>query len=320
MSDMKTMIYNPLKKLPAKLLYLFFFALAVFVIQSCNDNDDDPTSPAEETLVEVAQSDSNFTTLVSALEDAGLVATLEGDGPFTVFAPTNDAFENLPDSLLDTLSNNQLTSILTYHVISEDIASGDLEAEQSVATVLGDELYITANGSININDSTAVVDADIEASNGRIHSIDRILLPNSFGNIFDIIVKRYFLSTLEDAVRDADLVSTLQEDTEDGYTVFAPDNEAFDSLPEDTLDSFSQPELQDLLTYHVLSNEVLSSQLSDSQRVETVSGDSLLIEVANGTVTLTDNEGNSYEVTTADLEGTNGVVHIINGVLFPGEE
>lgn len=308
--------HNPFNKIKFLLVNGFIFLLSVVMIQACNDDDDNPTSPPDETgnIAEVASSNDNFSDLVSALSDAGLVSTLEGDGPFTVFAPTNEAFANLSVDL-STLSNDQLVEVLSYHVVGDEIASGDLGAEQGAISLTGETLYVTvADGNVTVNDNAMVVDADIEASNGIIHAIDQVLLPNAFLDVVGIVSKNYDLQTLEDAVVQAELVSTLQEDTENGYTVFAPANSAFEGVD---LSGLSQQELQDILTYHVVPQQYLSGDLAASQVVQTVNGEDLLIEVADGTVTITDNSGQMYQVTDADLQGSNGVVHIIDGVLNP---
>lgn len=295
---------------------LFLTLLSVLTIQACGDDDDGPTTPdGPGNIVEVAQSNDDFSELVSAITDAGLASTLEGDGPFTVFAPTNAAFAALPDGLLSSLSNEQLTEILSYHVVAgAAVASGDLEAEQSVEAVAGGDLFITAaEGNVSVNDKASVVSADVEASNGVIHAIDQVVLPDAYLDLAGIVIKRYDLQTVEDAVVQAGIASTLQGDGP--FTVFAPNNASFEGLD---LSGLSQEQLQDILTYHVLPNKVLSGDLSSSQTVTTVNGAELTIEVSGeGGVLLTDQQGNVYQVTEADLEGTNGVVHIIDGVLMP---
>ncbi|PAU94707.1 hypothetical protein CK503_04330 [Aliifodinibius salipaludis] len=309
---METTTHNPLLKLRTFLFNSFIAVLLVFTLQACGDDDNGPTDPLNETgnVAEVAQSDDNFSDLVSALSDAGLVSTLEGDGPFTVFAPTNEAFGNLPDGLLSGLTNEQLTEILSYHVIAgSEIASGDLQPEQAVEAFSSGELFITADGDVVVNDNATVVDADIEASNGTIHAIDQVLLPDSFLDVVGIVTKRYNLQSLEDAVVSENLASALQEDGP--FTVFAPTNEAFGNV------DLGDQSLADVLQYHVISGEVLSGDLDAVQTVETLQGEEITIESADGTVTITDNSGQMYEVTEADLQGTNGVVHIINGVLNP---
>lgn len=310
---MKTLINNPIKKSKESLFkgILLFAALTIF--NACNDDNSSSATNEPGTIAEVAQSNDNFSTLVSALQDAELVTALQGAGPFTVFAPTNAAFANLPDGLLASLTKEQLTEILSYHVIGAEIASGDLQAEQTASALAGGDLFVTVNnGNVTVNGSSRVTDADIDASNGIIHAVDQVLLPDKFQDVVGIVAKRYALQSLEDAVVNADLVSTLQGDGP--FTVFAPSNSAFDNVD---VSGLSQQQLQDILTYHVLPQKVLSGDLS-SGTVTTVNGADLQVNVANdGTVTLTDQSGNTFTVTQADLEGTNGVVHIIDGVLIP---
>jgi uncharacterized surface protein with fasciclin (FAS1) repeats len=129
--------------------------------------------------VEVAASNPDFTTLVAAVKAAGLVDTLNGTGPFTVFAPTNAAFEALPAGLLDKLllpaNKETLTKILTYHVVASKVMAADVTPGK-VATVEGSDITITTDGGVKVNDAT-VTATDVEASNGVIHVIDRVLVP-----------------------------------------------------------------------------------------------------------------------------------------------
>lgn len=137
-------------------------------------------------IVDIAASNGNFTTLVAAVQAAGLEDTLRSDGPFTVFAPTDAAFAALPDGTVETLllpeNKDQLVSILTYHVVPGAVQSGDvLGTVQNVATVNGATVRVDGTGSklgpsVKVNDAT-VVSADILASNGVIHVIDTVLLP-----------------------------------------------------------------------------------------------------------------------------------------------
>lgn len=308
---METTTHNPYKSLSKFLLSSFVAVLLVFTLQACGDDDDNgngPTDPPSETgnIVEVAESNDDFSDLVSALGDAELVSTLEGDGPFTVFAPTNDAFADVD---LSQFTGDQLAEILQYHVVSDNIASGDLDAEQSVEALAGGNLFITTDGEVRINDSATVVDADIEASNGVIHAIDQIVLPDSYQDVVGIISKRYELQSLADSVGNAELDAALQE--EGPFTVFAPTNEAFSNA------ELGDQDMAEVLQYHVVPGEYLSEDFSGVETYETQQGEMLTIESADGSVTITDNSGQTYEVTEADLQGTNGVVHIIDGVLLP---
>ena len=131
------------------------------------------------TIVEVAAGNEDFSTLVAAIEAGDLVETLSGDGPFTVFAPTNEAFEALPEGVLDALlleeNQDTLVKILTYHVVPDEVFSADI-ADGDVATVEGQTVTLSTTDGVTVNEAT-VVTADIEASNGVIHVIDAVLLP-----------------------------------------------------------------------------------------------------------------------------------------------
>ncbi|KRS12620.1 Nex18 symbiotically induced protein [Roseovarius atlanticus] len=131
-------------------------------------------------IVDTATEAGDFTTLLAAAEAAGLVETLKGDGPFTVFAPTDEAFAALPEGTVDTLllpeNKDQLTSILTYHVVPGKVMSGDLSDGMTAETVQGSEVTIGTEGGVTVNEAN-VVTADIEASNGVIHVIDGVIMP-----------------------------------------------------------------------------------------------------------------------------------------------
>ncbi|WP_322796541.1 fasciclin domain-containing protein [Tepidiforma sp.] len=153
---------------------------------ACGGDDEEeeaspiPTAPAATAdIVDTAVAAGNFTTLAKALEEAGLVQTLKGEGPFTVFAPTDEAFAALPAGTLDSLLANkdELTKVLTYHVVAGRVTSDQVSTMTEATTVEGSKLMIRVeNGQARINDAT-VVTADVQATNGVIHVIDRVLIP-----------------------------------------------------------------------------------------------------------------------------------------------
>lgn len=154
-------------------LAVIFMAFAPYSI-STQDND-------HHDIVSIAQDTDNLSTLVAAIEAAGLVDVLKGDGPFTVFAPTNAAFEALPDGTLESLlmpeNRDQLVEILTYHVVPGEVMSGDLSDGMMAETVEGSEVTISVNDNgVQVNGAN-VEAADIEASNGVVHVIDAVILP-----------------------------------------------------------------------------------------------------------------------------------------------
>ena len=309
------------------------------------------------TIVEIAVATDDLSLLVEALTaaNANLVDTLSGEGPFTVFAPTNDAFVALLDVLGDDYNSladfdtqeelDLLVKILTYHVVSGTAAfSTDLSSGQQIETVNGANVGINIkDGTVHVEDASdtnaAVVIADVEASNGVVHVINKVLLPQeaidfvtqlNLKTIVEIAVATDDLSLLVEALTtaNANLVDTLSG--EGPFTVFAPTNDAFVALLEvlgddyNSLADFDTQEELDLLvkilTYHVVSGTAaFSTDLSSGQHIETVNGANLGINITNGTVHIEDASDANASVVIADVEASNGVVHVINKVLLPQE-
>jgi transforming growth factor-beta-induced protein len=284
-----------------------------------------PTSAAEGDIVDIASSDSNFSILVTALQTAELVEALQGEGPFTVFAPTDAAFAALLEALDITaeelLSQSGLADVLLYHVVSGKVMSTDLTDEMMAETLNGESITVDLSDGVKINEST-VTTADIEATNGVIHVIDTVLVPEGFTldmeeevemDIVDIALADENFSTLVAALQQADLVGALQG--EGPFTVFAPTNDAFAALLE-ALDISAeqlllQPDLADVLLYHVVSGKVMSTDLSDGLTAETLNGESVTFDLSDGV------KVNMSTVIGADVEASNGVIHVIDSVLVP---
>jgi uncharacterized surface protein with fasciclin (FAS1) repeats len=279
---------------------------------------------ADETIVEIAVANGSFTTLVAALQKAELVDTLSGEGPFTVFAPTDDAFADLLAALEitadDLLNHPQLTEVLLYHVVSGNVMSTDLSEGMMAETLKGDGVTVSLDGGVFINESQ-VTTADIEGTNGVIHVIDKVLVPDDFvldpvdETIVEIAVANGSFTTLVAALQKAELVETLSG--AGPFTVFAPTDAAFTDLltglgitAEDLL---NHPQLKDVLLYHVVSGNVMSTDLSDGMMADTFKGDSIMISLEGGVFI------NESQVTTADIEGTNGLIHVIDKVLVPDD-
>lgn len=293
-------------------------------------------SGAKPNIVELAESVADLSTLVAAVVGADLVDTLSSPGPFTVFAPTNDAFSNLPAGTLDTLmkpeNKDQLVDILTYHVLPEQVLAKDLDLFQAVDTVEGQKLHVQKWGgvvqvgsSLKSEDLHKVTAADNLASNGVVHIIDGVLLPPVAPapeklNIVELAQSVDDLSTLVTAVVAGDLAETLS--SPGPFTVFAPTNEGFAALPNGALESLLKPEnkaqLVDILTYHVLPEQVLSTDLKSFQRVKTVEGQNVHVYKDSKHGVRVTPDGHDFKiVTAADNIASNGVVHIIDGVLMP---
>merc|ERR1712178_641356 len=234
-----------------------------------------PAPTPKPNIVKLAESVKDLSTLVAAVVAGDLADTLSSTGPFTVFAPTNEAFAALPAGTLAKLmkpeSKKELVDILTYHVLPEKVLSTDLQASQTVKTVEGKFLQVTRSGlhvrvGASLKDLKNVVKADNLASNGVVHIIDGVLIPPTTPNIVQLAESVKDLSTLVAAVVAGDLADTLS--SPGPFPVFAPTNEAFAALPAGVLTKLLKPEnkkeLVDILTYHVLPEEVLSKQLESN--------------------------------------------------------
>ena len=316
--------------------------LAAVVVACGDDGEPDPTptpppttpaaaaSPEAEpsTIVEIAVADGRFGTLVAALEAADLVEALSGDGPFTVFAPTDDAFAALPEGTVEGLLEDipALTDILLYHVVTGDVKAADVVALESAETLQGGSLTITVEGDVVRINGAQVVIADIEASNGTIHVIDAVLLPpapedtaagddaetQGPGTIVEIAVADGRFTTLVAAVQAAGLVDALSG--EGPFTVFAPTDDAFAALPEGTVEGLLEdiPALTDILLYHVVGGDVKAADVVTLDSAETLQGGSLTITVEGDVVRI-----NGAQVVIADIEASNGTIHVIDAVLLP---
>ncbi len=270
------------------------------------------------TVVDIAVNNDGFSVLVAALQKAELVSALQGDGPFTVFAPTDAAFTALLTELGVSaeylLNHPQLAEILTYHVVSGKVMSGDLTDGMMAPTLNGEEITVDLDGGVMINDSNVIL-ADLEAGNGVVHVIDKVLIPSDFvlyPTVVDIALNNPDFSILVAALQKAELVDALLGDGP--FTVFAPTNAAFEDLLE-TLgitaeELLAQPDLAKVLLFHVISGKVMSGDLTDGLMAATLNGQE---------VTFT--EGSWFiedaEIIAVDIEAGNGVVHVINKVIVP---
>jgi transforming growth factor-beta-induced protein len=278
-----------------------------------------PVEEVSNTIVDIAAGNPDFSTLVAAVSAAGLVEALSGEGPFTVFAPTNEAFAKLPAGTLESLllpENKQaLTDILLYHVVSGSVLAADVVKLSEAETLLGKNVAIKVDmDNVMINEAT-IVATDIIADNGVIHVIDSVILPPAdLVDIVDTAVADGRFTTLAAALGAADLIETLK--SEGPFTVFAPTDDAFAALPEGTVESLLLPEnkqaLTDILLYHVVAGKVMAADVISLTEAETVFGQKVSIKVEMGKVYINDSE-----VIITDIVTSNGVIHVIDAVLLP---
>ncbi|MEM8904610.1 MAG: fasciclin domain-containing protein [Actinomycetota bacterium] len=326
------------------------------------DDDADTEEPTtEETaapaadgnIVEVATAAGDFSTLVAAVDAAGLVETLSGEGPFTVFAPTDDAFAALPEGLVEALleDTETLGAILTYHVVAGEVLAADVVELTEAETVNGESVAITVtdDGGVMVDDAN-VVQTDIGATNGVIHVIDAVIIPEGVvlpdhggddmeemdeemsdeemtdeemtddteaadagpGTIVDVAAAAGSFETLLAAAEAAGLVDTLTG--EGPLTVFAPTDDAFAALPEGTVEGLLEdPEtLASILTLHVVAGAVPAADVVGLTEAATVNGEVLPVVVDGDTVMI-----GTATVVQTDIEASNGIIHVIDSVLLP---
>ncbi len=283
-----------------------------------------PEKETKQSIAEIAV-DGGFNTLVAALDAADLVETLSGDGTFTVFAPTDDAFAALPEGMLEELlaDPETLKQILLYHVVGDVVMAETVVTLDEAETLEGSMVAIdVVDGNVFLNDSQ-VTSTDIEASNGVVHVIDKVLVPDmkevasnetpeESKSIAEIAVAGGF-NTLVAALSAADLVETLSGDG--AFTVFAPTDDAFAALPEGMLEGLlaDTESLTQILLYHVVGDVVMADTVVTLDEAETLEGSKVEIEVVDGKVFVNDSQ-----VTSTDIEASNGVIHVIDKVLVPG--
>ncbi|MEM6783320.1 MAG: fasciclin domain-containing protein [Bacteroidota bacterium] len=292
-----------------------------------------------QTIADLAAQTDALSTLKAAVVAADMGDVLSADGPITVFAPSNGAFEALPDGTVESLTQPEnldaLRGILRHHVVAGTVTASDLADGQMLETVAGHQLEVSVTDAGVMVGGATVVKADVMASNGVVHVIDGVLMPPmmagdadtmpsttvgggtpnpAMATVADLAAQTEALSTLKAAVDAAELGAALSADGP--ITVFAPTDDAFGALPEGTVESLVQPENQDalrgILTYHVVAGKLTAADLSDGQMLETLTGAMLKVSVTDEGVMI-----NGATVAIADVMASNGVVHVIDGVLLP---
>ncbi len=273
-------------------------------------------------IVDTAAAAGSFTTLLAAADAAGLVDALKGEGPLTVFAPTDDAFAALPAGTVEGLlaDPEALAAILLYHVVPGKVMAADVTDGLVAETLNGASVTFSTMGGVMINGAN-VVAADVEASNGVIHVIDAVILPPApeaampeLMDIVDTAAAAGSFTTLLAAAEAAGLVDALKG--EGPLTVFAPTDEAFAAaltalgLTAEALLADTET-LTSILLYHVAAGKVMSTDLVDGMLVETLNGASATISLGEGAMI------DGANIITADVEASNGVIHVIDAVILP---
>jgi uncharacterized surface protein with fasciclin (FAS1) repeats len=314
-------------KLITKFFSLFLFASLVV---SCSNNDE-PTIETN-TIVDVAVN-NNLTSLVAAATRADLASILSSSGSYTIFAPTNDAFQALLDSnpawnTINDIPVATLRAVLLFHVLETEVKSTDLSDTYVNTLSVGPNeeqlsLQIEVTSGVTFNGNATPITVDVQASNGIVHVINKVMLPP---NVVTLALNNdgftSLVSALTDTRHSTDFVSILNADGP--FTVFAPTNAAFQALLDsnsawNTLADVPIATLDAVLKYHVVNGlNVQSDQLTNG--VISVIGGSITVDLSNGAqIKTTSNQTVNILVgaATNDVQGTNGIIHAIDTVLLP---
>lgn len=306
-----------------------FFTVCLFSVTmvACKKNSTMPVTPGPGTITAQVSAGANFMLLKSAVVKAGLATTLDGAGPYTVFAPTDDAFmaSGITSTLIGSLSADQLKAILLYHTIGSKILAVNVPAgpNAKVVTAGGDSVFVTKNSMGVYVNGTKVVTPDVAASNGVIHTISKVLLP-PVGNIVAVASADTTFSFLVAAVVKASSGSTNVAGILSGgsiLTVFAPTNNAFRAAGFPTKDAVTATDantLTTILTYHVIPGRIFSSDLTDGAQPATANGGKVTIGLSGSAATVKGTTNTSASnIIGVNIMATNGVIHVIDQVLLP---
>lgn len=308
-------------------LRVFVSLAAAGLVAACGGGDDDDPG----TVAQEAQA-GGFTALVAAVDKAGLTAALSDPAArLTVFAPSDEAFGTLATQLgfdsatamVQALPATALASILTYHVLPTQLSAADLAAGGDTQETLYEfeeapaTLALDTESGVVITDealtTATVTAADVAASNGVIHAIDKVLVPPGVLNVVQMAQVNPLFTSLVGAVVAADLQGTLSGTGP--FTVFAPINDAFEDIAA-TVAGLTTAELTTVLTYHVLNGQVLAADIPFGTPVATLAGQNITIN-AGDPPTITDTTTTPASIAATDVRASNGVIHVLDKVLLP---
>jgi len=279
------------------------------------------------TIMDVLKDDDRLETFVIAIQAAGLADNLDDDGPFTVFAPTDEAFAAFQAMAAEEDPEATLTDILLYHVINGNYAASEVAERDFLPTLGGERVeFNVEDDRIVLNDIANLIETEVEASNGVVYVIDTVLLPpvNALGTseagnpsltVREVLENDGRFETLLDALQAAGLSEMLDNPNED-LTLFAPTDEAFGQLSDERLDDLMadpEGELSHVLSYHVIGDSLSINQIANDDIIPTVEGRPLFVttdESANPFL-------NGQQITEFNIQASNGVIHVVESVLFP---
>lgn len=306
-------------------LLLGLFVLS-FIVFSCDDNNDDMPVESSKTITTLVSENANLSLLKTAVIRAGLAETLSANGTFTVFAPTNEAFASAglgTEAAINAVPVETLKNILLYHLFSQRYPAANIPTGTTeLSTASNSKAYVTKNTKGVYVNGAMVTTADVNASNGVVHVINKVLMPPA-GNIVQVAQGNANLTFLVAAVVRAsegstNVASVLSTTT--GLTVFAPTNQAFINAGFTSIASIQAANpntLAGILTYHVIAARVFSSDLTEGAMPTTLNGGKVTVTLSGGAKVKGNSNTTASNIIATDIMATNGVVHFIDQVLLP---
>lgn len=310
---------------------VFFLVISTFIYSCGGDNNDNPAKPETNTIVDAVSKKENLSMLTDALIIAGLDSTLKGEGNFTFFAPTNDAFQFFLDgnndwNSLSDIPSDTLRNVLLFHILNQKIEYTNFKDTYLNTLATGPKssnlsLQVQVEKGVLFNGSAKPIENNLESDNGIIHTIDKVMIPP---NVATLLLNNENLTMLVAAMTDdrssGNLLNMVRESN--NFTIFAPTNEAFEKMLSSeqewsSLSDIPSISLNLIIDTHFNPYEViLTSELKDGQRLNTGGRPNFEVDLDDGIELLWVDEFR-IRIITSDIQGTNGVIHIINTVLPP---
>lgn len=308
---------NNLLKLLYKNSVLFLPAILIVLLSGCDEKNQTVNIPHEDNIVEFLSDEAGFTVLTQLIEDSALESTLSGNANYTLFAPTDAAFAKLPDGYLNDLTAAQITELIRYHILSGSVQIGNENYNEKRQSLHGDELFITLSGSqAKVNNRAVISSKNKSVSNGVVHSVDELLLPDSYGTITENLKKRYEYSGYFSMLEELNITELLDEDGTISFVM--PPVEILEDITESwsTL-GLTNDQKTEFWKYHIIKQDISGLSIGTQTALQTMLGDSLYITVPSQGKYVFNCCSDLQNIPTSVIPSSNGVIYKWQGLLYP---
>ncbi|HET8865747.1 MAG TPA: fasciclin domain-containing protein, partial [Gracilimonas sp.] len=296
-----------------------FFMPVIFIVlfSGCDDNNQTIVTPNEDNIVEYLNDQAGFTVLDQLIEESGLINILNGTEEYTIFAPTDAAFAKLPEGYLDDLTAAQKAEIIAYHILESSVQVGNNSYNELRVTLQGDELFLTVTSSLaKVNNSAVITSKNKTVSNGVIHSVDELLLPDSYGTINENLKKRFDYSDYYSMLEELNITELL--DAEGPLSFVIPQVGMLDDIVSywNTV-GFTNEQKTELWKYHIIEQDISELSPGTQTALQTMMGDSLYISVPIQGKYIFNCCNDLQNIPTSVIPSSNGVIYKWDGFMYP---